>query len=154
MNRQALADELNLLLALEARGLANHLREATPYLTPATYPVWRDIQRMLHDSESHADRLSRLLTLIEQPEVPSSFESQVASYHYADLGFLLPLLIEDEKAQIAADQRAMAHVGGDDRSREVSDELNALLSDHQTRLDQLEAHHRHVAGGTILAGRG
>ncbi len=153
MNLDAIGEELNRVLATETRGLGQHLREATPYLTASTFPVWRDIKSMLDANADHAQRLSQLLARLELTGRPASFDPSVAAYHYAELSFLLPLLIDEKRSQIAAYQRAVAHCGLDPRVTDVVTELQQLLCENQGQLDRLKSHHRKITGGTTLAQR-
>ena len=154
MDPQALGEELNRLLATETRGLARHLDQATPYLTADTLPVWHEVRRMLGANTDHAARISGLLASLNLPERPFPFDPAVASFHYTDLACLLPVLINEKRAQVAAYQRAIEHCGTDAKAADVSVALQRLFDDNQTQLDQLEAHRRRIAGGTALTERG
>jgi hypothetical protein len=140
-NGQALGAALNDLLATETRGLSRHLREATPYLTAVTYPIWADVQKMLSASAHHARRLSDLLDALELGERPASFQLDVARFHYTQLSYLLPLLIEEKQSQIAAYRQAIEHAAGEPL---VTDPLNELLADVQDQLVELQQHHEQI----------
>ncbi len=136
MNRMALADELNDLLSREQHSLATHLEEATPYLTPRTYKLWRRISEVIHAETDHIGRLSLLLDRLELPMRPRPRDPNVASYHFSKVEILVPLLLEEKKAHIAAYERALEHAGTDEA---IAGELRTLLADNQNELAQLEA---------------
>ena len=140
-NGQALGAALNDLLATQTRGLSRHLREATPYLTAVTYPIWAQVQKMLVASARHADLISDLLEQLQLSERPTSFESAVARFHFTDLSHLMPMLIEEKQAQVDAYRRAIDHAGGD---RQITEQLNELLADVHSQLVQLQQHHKHI----------
>ena len=154
MDLQALGEELNRLLAMETRGLARHLDQATPYLSADTYSVWHEVRQMLSTNADHAARISGLLASLELPERPFPFDPAVANFHYTDLACLLPVLIDEQRARVTAYQRAIEHCGADAKAADTSAALQGLLDDNQTQLDRLEAHHRRIAGGSALAERG
>ena len=154
MDCEALATELNRLLSTEARGLARHLENAQPYLTVATYPVWTDILSMLATNAGHARRLSEMLDRLELSERPTAYPPVVAAFHYTDLAYLLPLLVDEKRQQVSTYQRAIGQVDRDQQNEQVVTELMALLNDNQAQLEQLESHHRTIAAGTVLAERG
>lgn len=135
-NSNALADDLNELLATENHSLARHLEEATPYLSPRTYPIWQGLSGLGHLSRDHVARLSNLIDELELPPRPRTFASEVASYHFLDLGYLLPKLIEETTAQIASYERAIGHAGD---SEPLRAELQSLLESNQRKLEQLRA---------------
>jgi hypothetical protein len=149
MNNPALADELNLLLATETRSLFRHLDEAKPYLTPRTYPAWREVAAMSHASREHGDRIAAILHRLELPQRPVSFSAEVANYHFLSVGSLLPLLIAEKRDQVAAYQRAIRHSTG---SAEIDDELIDLLAQNQAQLEKLESFHALAAGADATAG--
>lgn len=139
MNRLGLADELNDLLSSEQHSLATHLEEATPYLSPRTYKAWRRIAAVIHADTDHVARLSRLLDRLELPLRPRPRDPNVASYHFSKLETLLPLLLDEKQAHIAAYERAIQHAGTTTGGEEIASELRSLLADNQRELAQLEA---------------
>ncbi|MEX0775642.1 MAG: hypothetical protein WD042_07985 [Phycisphaeraceae bacterium] len=106
MNAVALAEQLNRLIALEQRGLAEHLREARPYLTPRTFALWRKIEQMGDVSAHHVARLSAMLADLGQPQRAGGFEPRVADFHFIDLPRLLPELVAIKEAKAKAYHRA------------------------------------------------
>lgn len=136
MNREGLAEELNRLLAMETHSLSRHLEEATPYLSPRTYKLWRRIARAIHADTDHADRLSHLIDRLELPLKPAGFDTDVASLHYARLETLLPHLIEEKRRQVEAYDRAIEHASADVAVRA---ELEALRADNRAQLAELES---------------
>ncbi len=137
MNSQALADELNALLATETRSLVRHLdNEATPYVTPATMKAWRHLQDLGGISTDHARRISRLIDELELPPRVLPFPTDVASFHYMTVERVLPLVIQEKKRQVAAYERALTHAGGQPRA---DIEIRALLAENREKLALLEA---------------
>lgn len=134
INRQALADELNQLLATETRSLARHLEESPPYVTPATYRIWQSLRSLAAQSRAHAQRLSELLSTLELSERPLPFSSDVARFHYTALEVLLPELIREKNRQINAYQRALEHAHSDAL---VESGLSSLLEENCQQLRQL-----------------
>ena len=136
MNPEALDTELNDVLTTERRSLVHHLDEAKPYLTAETYRIWSDIERMIHTSHDHANRISALLEHFELPERPTSFSPQVARFHYVTVPSLLPQLIDEKQQQIEAYRRAVEHAGDE---QDVCTELGALLKENEEQIAQLKA---------------
>jgi len=150
MNTDALAIELNQLLATETRSLVRHLDEAKPYLSPKTYKAWHGVQKMSHASEEHAHRLVELFDAIERTPKAIAYPAEVANYHFLTLESMLPLLIDQKTGQIAAYRRAIEHAAGDPR---VDDELAALLAENVRQLGELESF-RATIGGTPTSAAG
>jgi hypothetical protein len=151
MNTDALANELNQLLATETRSLVRHLDEAKPYLSPKTYKAWHAVQQMGHVSEEHSHQLVNLFEKIERTPKAIAYPAEVANYHFLTLESMLPLLIEQKQGQIAAYRRAIEHAAGDPR---VDDELAALLAENAEQLAQLESFQSSIGvGANSTAGR-
>ena len=153
MDSEALATELNYLLATELCGLARHLENAQPYLTASTYSVWTDVQRMLAANTHCARRLSELLDRLELPERPMTHPSSVAAFHYTDLAYLLPLLLDEKRRQVSSYQRAIGYVDCGPQNEDIVTALTDMLHDHQSQLGQLEDHHRTISADTAIAER-
>ncbi len=141
LNAQMIGAALNDLLATHTRGLSRHLQEAKPYLTATTYPIWKDIQKMLAASAHHAELISHLLDQLQINERAASFELAVARFHYTQLSHLLPMLIEEKQSQVDAYLRAIDHTGDD---RQTAGQLNELLADVQGQLVRLQQHQKQV----------
>lgn len=146
MNRHALADELSDLLSREQHSLATHLEEATPYLSPRTYKLWRRIAAVIHADTDHVDRLTQLLDRLELPMRPRPLDTDVAAWHYARVEALLPLLIDEKRQHIAAYERAISHAGNDEV---IASELRTLLADNHRELAELEAVASDLAPATV-----
>ncbi len=128
IDRAALAEALNQILAAETHSLARHLEEqATPYLTPESYAAWQRVKGAAHLSHDHEKRLSGLIESLDLPPHPGVYPSAVANYHFADLACLLPQLIEEKQSQIAVYQRALRLVRGDAGATETLQSLMAEL---------------------------
>lgn len=147
MNNPALADDLNHLLASEARSLFRHLDEAKPYLTAQSYRAWREIEAMSHACREHGERIAAILHRLDLPQRPISFRPEVTNYHFLSVPSLLPLLIDEKNRQVAAYQRVLGRSTG---SAEIDDELAALLAEKQAQLQKLESFRGTV--GTVGTG--
>jgi hypothetical protein len=134
--RDALAADLNDLLAAEMRGLAQHLDTAEPYLTAATYSLWGRLRPMADVSREHTRLITGLLNDLDLPIRPVCYDPAVARFHDTSLDVLLPRLIEHKQRQIAACKRTLRRPALPPSAVEV---LTAILNDHQTQLSQLEA---------------
>ena len=133
MDPRALAAALNALRANENASLARHLVEAKPYVNAQTFRLWRDVQKIEHDSIAHAQRLVKLIASLHEEVRPLPFQQSVADFHYMDLITLLPHLIAEKKAQISAYDHAAA--GADAKS---AVELAALRNECASHLVRLE----------------
>ena len=133
-DRATLTALLNALIATESRSLFRHLEEAQPYTDARTFPVWKRIQTLAHDSDAHVATLSALLDERELRYQPGSFSSDVANFHYADVRALLPELIAEKEQQIAAYEQAVQHADAD-----VAARLEPLLAENRDQLAQLTA---------------
>lgn len=137
MNKEALANELNLLLGTEAVSLARHIVSIRPYLSRRTYRTWQELSE-LHLDVANQRHISRLLSLLERVNhglpVPP-FQTDVARFHYVDVQTLLPRLIEEKRQQVAAYRRAIDHTGND---AAIRGELAQLLGENEEQLRQLE----------------
>ncbi len=143
-NFDALATELNRLLATETHSVSRHIElEATPYTDAATYKVWRDLKHFKAESDDHARRLSQLLAEHDLSDVPGNFPQLAAFLHYVDIKTLLPLLIDEKRQQLAAYERAVSHAA-DEPSLQSA--LNDLLGENREQLDRLVAHRAALAG--------
>ena len=133
---QQLVQELNGLSATERCSLVRHLDQARPYLTPATYQAWSEIEHLVAASADHARRLTVLMERLGEEPSAGSFKSEVANYHYLDLATLSPLLVEEKTKQIEAYQRAIALAEGDAK---IVEELKSLLSGCESQLQLIES---------------
>lgn len=137
LNRDALADELNTLLATETRSLVRHVQsEAKPHLTPRTFKVWKTLVDMGHTSLEHAHRLSDLIDKLELPPRSIPFDTSVADFHYMTIERLLGPIVEEKNRQVAAYERAIKHAQG---SAAAVTDLNMLLEENRKQLAALKA---------------
>ena len=134
-DRQALATELNALMAGERCSLLRHLDEATPYLDAKTYPIWHEITKAAAPTRDHMQRLADLFERYDLPARAGTFDPIVANYHFSDLPFLLPLLIKELDIRVQAYARAAAMA---DNEQALRDQLDTLLQENQQILDQLQ----------------
>jgi len=148
ISARALGDELNRLLATETRTLARHLEGAPPYISAATFRVWREIKAMAARSLDHARTLSELLLALELPEESMPFSSDVARFHDTSVETLLPELIAEKERQVAAYRRAIEHARGDDRVRAT---LQTLLDENLSQLETLRQAKRTLTGEDAAA---
>ena len=142
VNAQALADELNRLLAIESRSLLRHMDESTPYTTAETFPILKQLKHMAHVSDGHAQRLSALLDRLELPERPMPYPQSVGFYHFVKVDALLGPVIAEQHERVAAYVRAVEHARGDDAAVvELEDLLKASRDalEALARLQQLHA---------------
>ena len=128
MNKQALTNQLNVLLAMTAHSLARHVCEAQPYFSAEIHPLWRRIQEVVRIDCDHEQRLSHLITSTGLPFEPGTYRADVANYHFMNLSVVQARLVEDEHRQKLAFERAITYAQGD--TRFVS-ELQDML--HQTQ---------------------
>lgn len=147
MDKSALAKEINDVLAVEARSLMEHFRQATPHVTAATYRIWQDIKRLSHRDSDHVLRLTSLLARLNLPERPRPFPLAVGYYHYLSIDRVLPLLIAEKQAQLAAYDRAIRHCG---REQDVIVELESLRADNLSELMSLQSMEVRVKKGTAM----
>lgn len=137
MNTEALAKEINDLLATETRSLLSHLDEAHPHVDARTYPIWKRIRAICrHDEEAHADRLTDLLASLNLPQPPGSFGQDVGHFHYMTVESLLPRLVEEKRRQVQGYERAVQHAH---REPIVAATLASLLDENRAELEQLES---------------
>ncbi len=149
MNEQALANDLNELLALETRGLLRFMDQVTPYLTVKTFRAWADVQKMAQATADHGRRLTELLESMELPVRAASFETVVANYHYSTLHSLLPLLAEQFRRLTAVYERAIRSAG--DNAAHV-DVLSFMLEQNQASLATLDSHIQALSPDAAPAG--
>ncbi len=135
METNALAKEINGLLATERRSLLEHFLEAVPHVSAATYRIWNDVKKLAHRDTDHAARLTELLKSLHLPERPRPFSQAVGHYHYLSLDHVLSLLIEEKQKQLATYDRAIRHV----REPGVIEELESLRADNLAELLALES---------------
>lgn len=143
INPEALAAELNGLLATETRSLTRHLEGAPPYISAGTFRIWRQMQPIAAQSHEHAHRLSDLLATLELPELPRSFDTDVARFHYTALETLLPEIIEEKEHQVVAYRRAIEHAQGEGV---VESALKELLEQNTAQLETIRAAQQSLAG--------
>ncbi|MAE62769.1 MAG: hypothetical protein CMJ18_00735 [Phycisphaeraceae bacterium] len=143
MNADGLSRALNDLMTRQTRGLGQHLREAKPYLSAATMPVWAEVRRMIDADLDQARRVSRLMERHRLAVQSGSFAQVVAAYHYMDVPHLLPLLIGEKQGQIEACRRALdcCDPGADNG---LADEIQTILAENEAQLEQMEGHRQRV----------
>jgi len=126
---------LNELLAIEAHGWTRHLCDTKPYLSPSLYPEWAHIQQTARISHDHEQRLAGVMQELGVSLCTSTYQSDVAHYHYIDLQTLLGTLIQEKRRQIAAYERVIPHAG----DTAVVEVLQDLLADVQGQCELLQA---------------
>lgn len=147
-DRTTLTAVLNELIATESRSLFRHLEEAQPYTDARTFPIWKRIQKLAHNSDGHIEVLSALLDDRELQYRPGSFSSDVANYHYTDVRALLPELIAEKEQQVAAYEQAVQHADDD-----VTARLEPLLTENREQLAQLTAAARELGVSLLRVAR-
>lgn len=135
MDAHALADELSTLLAHESCSLARHVEEATPYLTPRTFKLWRHVREVLDLDRGHAARLTALLDRLGLPQRTRPFDTDVATFHFARMEYVLEHLLAEKRRQVESYDRAIALAAGDAATRS---ELEALAADSRRQVEELE----------------
>ena len=136
MSNPTLDQAINELVAIEVHGWTRHLSDTKPYLSPKTYPEWAHIQQTARISHDHEQRLAGLIQELGVSLCPSTYESNVAHYHYIDLQAILGMLIQEKRRQIAGYERAISHAGDNAAAVEV---LQDLLGDVQGQYELLKA---------------
>lgn len=142
---RVIADQVNQLLAFETRSTMQHLHDAKPYLDLSSVKAWERTQSLQHVAAEHAEKLVGILQSLGQEPAAVSFSSGVAGLHYLRLDALLPLLIDEEKRQIAAYRRAIDAAAG----TPVAKELSALLDENVHQLHELEDIHASLASPAV-----
>ncbi len=136
MDPQGIVEQLRHLLNLEAHGLVRHLENnATPYLSPATVRLWKLVPQTARISHDHEHRLVSLISAMQKPLQTSTFQTNVAHYHYLDLPALLPKLIREKRQQLDAYDRAITHAVG---CEPLQGQLESLRDQIKDLLRQLE----------------
>ncbi len=141
MDTNALAREINGLLATERRSLLEHFMQATPHVDARTYRIWNQVKQLAHRDSDHAARLSALLVSLHLPERTRPFSQDVGHYHYMSLDRAMHLLIEEKKRQLETYDRVIRHCA---READVIDELESLRADNLAELLALESMARQV----------
>lgn len=135
MTDRALTDKLSVLLATETRSLARHLTEAAPYLTLPTYAIWVGLKHLSEKSQDHAKRISGLFDFLGISPRASTYNLDVANYHYVGLDRLLPVLIEEKERQVKAYEQAIRAASAYPK---VKDVLVELEKENLVHLGQLQ----------------
>ena len=146
MNRKALGDDLNDLLAIATRGLLCFLDQSTPYLTPQTHRMWSDIRKMVQGNAEHAERLTEILESLRIPFRAASFSLDVASLHYMTLETTLPMLADQMRRQADTFQLAIKHGAS---NQPLHNALTSMLANTETWLKQLEAHLKSISAEPV-----
>jgi hypothetical protein len=135
MSHQAIANELNVLLASERRSLLRHIDEAKPYVDAKTHGAWKKIQVIIKEDRHHDARLSALIDQLNLREDPGVFQQDVGHFHYMTIDRLLAEIIEDKQTQLAAYKRAIRLA---DREPGISGDLQTLLDENLDEMQQLQ----------------
>jgi acyl transferase domain-containing protein len=135
MSDALLGDDLNELMAMETHGLLTFLEASTPYVTPAMLKAWAGLKAMAAGAAQRAAKITAMLQVIEAPVRAASFETDVASLHYASLEKLLPRLAKENRQQVEAAQRAVDHASEHPEMRAT---LEAMLAEHRKQQAWLE----------------
>ena len=130
----AVARLVNRLLAIEMRSFMRHLDESKPYLDPSTVKAWERIKVLSHTSVEHGQKLVGMLRDLDQVPDITPFSSSVAGMHYLRLDSILPLLIDEEKEQIAAYRVVINACAGTPQAKELA----AMLEENMRQLSELE----------------
>lgn len=142
MNNKLIADQLSQLIANEEHSLMRHLHEATPYVSPATFRVWRQIQKQAAAREHHVAQLTSLFEILDESPHPGVFPTTVGFFHFTDVPTLLPELIHEQQQHIADYETAIRTAGSQPT---VVAALQDILKDKREQLAELQTAHEQLA---------
>lgn len=131
----ALANELSDLIATESRGLMRHVAGTNAFVDKKTYRLRQAIERIADHTSSHVQRITAVMEDLELSPSARTYPMEVSFHHYDSIQSMQQLLLEEKRNQIAAYERAIQHVGP---APEARAELEALLADNRSHLDQLQ----------------
>jgi hypothetical protein len=142
MDNKLIAEHLSTLLASEEHSLMRHLHEAKPYVTPATFRIWRQIEKQVAAQAHDAEHLLELFNLLEESPRPGVFDQKVGFYHFTDLRTLMPEILLEKQRQVAIYEAAARAAAGHPA---VGSALRAMVEDKRTQLAELESAGRELA---------
>jgi hypothetical protein len=130
----ALGARLQQLIRSESRSLLQYVSESFPWTTAHDQAVREALQRFACEETEAIARLTRQLTKhhVTQP-FQGSYPMSFTTVNFCSLSYLLPRLIDDQKARIADVERVFHMLEGG----EIKDLLAQLLVLKKQHLSQL-----------------
>ena len=99
-------DVLNGLLAAECGSILGRLAQADPYVSLATAPLVRTIDRLGRAVVTHEQNLVELIYLLGGVPISPPLDARGTSFHYLDLKRLMPAVLADLERLVAAYEAA------------------------------------------------
>jgi hypothetical protein len=143
MDRRAIVDILNELLAFEQRSLAVRLLESTVFVSQLCLDDLKIVRQMAQAGERHAARLVEAILARGGAAGPRMADAQSADLHFQELRRLRPRLIAEHQTLIRKYELATARVGAE---AEMADLVSRILERHREELASLHQLGRHPAG--------
>lgn len=146
MNADRTVQALEELLRAETGSLTAHLGDADLYLGWESGVDLQLFAQLLEDEHRHQVRLSEAILQLGGVPRAAPPDARLARLHYVDVGYVLPLLIEDKRRLIALYDQAAPHVAEEPMAAAVVARNRAGHAAHLQRLSTGQA------GGQAPAG--
>jgi len=136
MNVTILAKELDRMSRLERRSLVPRLAECWVTLSWSSTEENNVLQRMVQQCAEHVAWLADLM--IEMGEFPSPCTAEVdtTGWHYLDLNYLMPQLLQDKQNLIACYEEITSRWLPNDKASSL---VKKIVASHKTHLEELQA---------------
>lgn len=134
MNEKQILAGLNQLYALEKFSLANYLRYAKPWVSPADQCLGEAIRRIGAQQLEYADRVGSLIIERRGHVESESFPFRFTAYNDLSLAYLAPRVMEDQERIVRQVSEVARQLRAD---AEAYDLVNEIFGGEQAHLDNL-----------------
>jgi hypothetical protein len=151
MNTDEAVRALEDLLVAESRSLAARLAEANPYLGWESGVDTLLVSQIIKDQRRHQERLAEVILALGGVPRAVPPDTRSARLHYVDAGYILPLLVEEERRLIALYDGAAPRVAKEPAASAVVARNRSSHAGHLQRLPGGQGGDQPAAGSTPSA---
>lgn len=134
MDRAALIDRLNSLLAAERAGMLSYLPHSTAFTSWGTAYQEQELRRMVRENDEHIAWLIETITTLHGGVGPSARSPRCAELNYQDLRFVLPRVLDDEKKLVATYEAALPMLASEPKAVATA---SRILQRHREHVAQM-----------------
>ncbi len=128
---------LNELLAYESRSLLPRLRESALFVSWAGADEQRIVTRIIDEGLEHQAWLVDAIEDLGGGLLPVTADIRSCNLHFLEFNYLLPNILKDVEARLAAYESASSQLAGNARAAELVSRITERVRDHALRLRKL-----------------
>lgn len=134
MTSNEIVDILNTLLVAEQASAVERLLESTVFVSWASADEYPVVKRIAREDEQHCEWLVDLIDAHRGAVRPRSGDVRSADMHFQELDYLLPRVIENEKAILRKYEVAAGRLGP---APDAAALINKIIARHRDHIETL-----------------